>query len=162
MDRRGLRPDKPQTLKPQAKTAENIHATDNAVSALGKVVEFQGDACGDRNQAMSVFLEYLPVTGDAEEGIQVTIVPPSVLLNASIRDPLAVCLVHVQNVRDFGRFVLQGPERVAGVSQSRYPRAVRFVVGTCAFMDTNAPAVRNHEARTLLLCARAHFGPREP
>lgn len=56
---------------PQAKVAENIHATDNAVSALGKVLEFQPEACGDRKQAMAMFLEYLPIQGDVEEGIQV-------------------------------------------------------------------------------------------
>jgi hypothetical protein len=71
----------------QAKAPENIHATDNAASALGKVIEFQGDVCGDRNQAMSVFLEYLPVTGDAEEGIQVSAslnLPQNMVLSCSL------------------------------------------------------------------------------
>mmetsp|Transcript_3719 Transcript_3719/g.9358 ORF Transcript_3719/g.9358 Transcript_3719/m.9358 type:complete len:1094 (+) Transcript_3719:94-3375(+) len=55
---------------PQARSDEVVHATDNAVSALGKVIEFHGEGI-DRRQLMTVFLSYLPVTGDMEEGVQV-------------------------------------------------------------------------------------------
>eukprot|EP00283_Hemiselmis_rufescens_P008937 CAMPEP_0173432074 /NCGR_PEP_ID=MMETSP1357-20121228/9999_1 /TAXON_ID=77926 /ORGANISM="Hemiselmis rufescens, Strain PCC563" /LENGTH=1081 /DNA_ID=CAMNT_0014396625 /DNA_START=122 /DNA_END=3364 /DNA_ORIENTATION=+ len=56
---------------PQGRIEENVHATDNAVSALGKVLEFQGGSISDRTGAMGAFLSYLPVVGDVEEGVEV-------------------------------------------------------------------------------------------
>jgi len=53
---------------PNARSKENVMATDNAVSALGKTIEFHSDSIGDRAVAMQAFLSYLPVTGDAAEG----------------------------------------------------------------------------------------------
>eukprot|EP00286_Rhodomonas_abbreviata_P029484 CAMPEP_0181305524 /NCGR_PEP_ID=MMETSP1101-20121128/9780_1 /TAXON_ID=46948 /ORGANISM="Rhodomonas abbreviata, Strain Caron Lab Isolate" /LENGTH=1099 /DNA_ID=CAMNT_0023411455 /DNA_START=102 /DNA_END=3401 /DNA_ORIENTATION=- len=50
---------------------EKVLATDNAVSALGKVIEYQEEAIGDRNAAVAAFLQYLPITGDEEEGVLV-------------------------------------------------------------------------------------------
>uniref|UniRef100_A0A6U4TJI8 TOG domain-containing protein n=1 Tax=Hemiselmis andersenii TaxID=464988 RepID=A0A6U4TJI8_HEMAN len=56
---------------PQGRMEANVHATDNAVSALGKVLEYQSPTIADRTGAMGAFLSYLPVEGDVEEGIEV-------------------------------------------------------------------------------------------
>mmetsp|Transcript_17306 Transcript_17306/g.26782 ORF Transcript_17306/g.26782 Transcript_17306/m.26782 type:complete len:353 (+) Transcript_17306:2-1060(+) len=56
---------------PDARSEENVYATDNAVSALGKVIEFQIPDGEERNRLVGIFLSYLPVRGDQEEGIQV-------------------------------------------------------------------------------------------
>ncbi|KAJ1481223.1 armadillo-type protein [Baffinella frigidus] len=55
---------------PDARSEANVMATDNAVSALGKAIEFHG-ASIDRVNAVQFFIQYLPVTGDAAEGLVV-------------------------------------------------------------------------------------------
>jgi len=59
---------------PQARAEENVHASDNAASALGKILEFQEGAAGlEREAAMTAFVGYLPMgipLGDKEEGVQ--------------------------------------------------------------------------------------------
>ncbi|KAK3261462.1 Importin-5, partial [Cymbomonas tetramitiformis] len=51
---------------PESRTGDNEVATDNAVSALGKVIQYQRSAF-DPTAAMSTWLSYLPVKGDKEE-----------------------------------------------------------------------------------------------
>jgi len=60
---------------PQARSEENVHATDNAASALGKVIEFQQDGVAgvDAAACAAAFVGYLPMglpVGDKEEGVQ--------------------------------------------------------------------------------------------
>eukprot|EP00960_Hanusia_phi_P047379 758377-Hanusia_phi.AAC.3 len=62
---------------PSAREDSNVYATDNAISALGKIIEFQGQNMEDRNGAITRFVHYLPVTGDKEEGVQVASEPAS-------------------------------------------------------------------------------------
>lgn len=52
---------------PQAREDDNESATDNAVSALGKVIEFHGASLPDPKAAAAVYLGYLPVRGDEVE-----------------------------------------------------------------------------------------------
>jgi len=58
--------------QPDARAEEVVHSTDNAVSALAKVIEFQEEALGEQKAAaVAAFLAYLPITGDEEEGVLV-------------------------------------------------------------------------------------------
>jgi hypothetical protein len=54
----------------ESRSAENVHATENAISAVGKIIRFQAAAI-DLNQMFPIFLSYLPVTEDEVEA-QVT------------------------------------------------------------------------------------------
>lgn len=57
---------------PDARDEDNGFATDNAISALGKIIVYQADALGaNRAAAVTMFLQYLPVMRDEEEGIKV-------------------------------------------------------------------------------------------
>ena len=48
-------------------------ATDNAVSALGKTILYQPEAlAANRTAAVGMFMGYLPVTVDEEEGVKVS------------------------------------------------------------------------------------------
>lgn len=50
----------------ESRTTENVHATENAISAVAKIIRFQASAV-DINQLMPVFLSYLPVNEDEVE-----------------------------------------------------------------------------------------------
>jgi hypothetical protein len=50
----------------ESRSPENIHATENAISAVAKIIRFQANAI-DLNQLLPVFLSYLPVTEDEVE-----------------------------------------------------------------------------------------------
>ena len=55
-----------------ARDEDNGFATDNAISALGKMILYQPEAlAANRAAAVGMFLNYLPVTVDEEEGIKV-------------------------------------------------------------------------------------------
>lgn len=55
-----------------ARDEDNGFATDNAISALGKMILYQPEAlAANRTAAVGMFLNYLPVTVDEEEGIKV-------------------------------------------------------------------------------------------
>eukprot|EP01101_Sappina_pedata_P007334 TRINITY_DN3845_c0_g1_i1.p1 TRINITY_DN3845_c0_g1~~TRINITY_DN3845_c0_g1_i1.p1 ORF type:complete len:1088 (+),score=593.45 TRINITY_DN3845_c0_g1_i1:90-3353(+) len=56
---------------PNAKTDENVHSTENAVSAFGKIIRYQTASLQSQNltigQALTYFLSQLPVTEDEFE-----------------------------------------------------------------------------------------------
>merc|ERR1712046_221159 len=54
----------------ESRSQDNVYATDNCISALGKFVEF-GSAIIDAKQYLQAWLGYLPVTGDLEEGKEI-------------------------------------------------------------------------------------------
>lgn len=55
-----------------ARSEDNGFATDNAISALGKMILYQAEALGtNRAAAVAMLLAYLPVVTDEEEGIKV-------------------------------------------------------------------------------------------
>lgn len=57
---------------PTAREEDNAFATDNGVSALGKIILYQPEAlAANRAAAVGMFVGYLPVTTDEEEGIKV-------------------------------------------------------------------------------------------
>jgi HEAT repeat protein len=52
---------------PNARDEDNGFASDNAISALGKMILFQPEALGsNRAAAVGIFLAYLPVVTDEE------------------------------------------------------------------------------------------------
>jgi hypothetical protein len=51
---------------PNSRSMENINATENAVSALTKILHFNSSKI-DLNQVLPVWLSYLPVCEDEEE-----------------------------------------------------------------------------------------------
>jgi hypothetical protein len=54
---------------PNAREDDNGFATDNAISALGKIILYQPEMLGaNRAAAVQMFLGYLPVVVDEEEG----------------------------------------------------------------------------------------------
>lgn len=53
---------------PEARSEDNVGSSDNAVSALGKLCEFQGEGAGfDTAQVLHAWLHYLPVRDDKTE-----------------------------------------------------------------------------------------------
>ena len=57
---------------PKARDEAEGFATDNAVSALGKIILYQPEALGaNRGAAVGMLLGYLPVKDDEEEGVKV-------------------------------------------------------------------------------------------
>ena len=53
--------------RPDARANEdNTHATENAVSAMGRILRYQ-PATVNLNEALPVWLSYLPITEDEEE-----------------------------------------------------------------------------------------------
>ena len=57
-----------QVNAPHARDEDNGFATDNAISALGKIILYQADALGaNRGAAVGMLLSYLPVTQAEEE-----------------------------------------------------------------------------------------------
>lgn len=51
---------------PESRNPDNVYATENAISAVSKIIRFQPSAI-DVNQLMPTFLSYLPVTEDDVE-----------------------------------------------------------------------------------------------
>lgn len=57
-----------QVSAPDARNEDNGFATDNAISALGKIILYQADALGaNRAAAVEMFMSHLPVMQDEEE-----------------------------------------------------------------------------------------------
>ena len=83
---------------PDARGSERVYATDNAVSALAKAVEFAGDALADAPALLGAVLDFLPMRGDTEEAK----------------------LVHAQ----LCRFLEAGDARLLGPANERLPRVV--------------------------------------
>jgi len=54
--------------QPDSRDEDHEDVTDNAISALGKVCEFQRGAGLDTAATLGGWLDYLPVKGDKEEG----------------------------------------------------------------------------------------------
>ncbi|KNC80456.1 hypothetical protein SARC_07181 [Sphaeroforma arctica JP610] len=52
---------------PEAKSADNVHCTENAISAIAKVCMAHKDNVPDINQINAEFISWLPVTQDKEE-----------------------------------------------------------------------------------------------
>lgn len=51
---------------PEARAVENINPTENAISAVTKILKFNGSAC-NMDQILPVWLNWLPVTEDVDE-----------------------------------------------------------------------------------------------
>jgi hypothetical protein len=87
--------------KPDAREGESHMATDNAVSAVGKLVEFQR-AHVDAPTLLGAWLGYLPMTEDTEEA----------------------CLVHATLLR----WTEGGDAALLGAAQERLPAALQVLL----------------------------------
>jgi importin-5 len=53
----------------EARNEENIHPTENAIAAWGRICQHQPTATGDLGGALSAWLSFLPVTEDNIESV---------------------------------------------------------------------------------------------
>ena len=89
---------------PDARSEENASATENAISALGKLLEFQNGAVEDKAGAYAVWLEQLPLREDVVEARE----------------------AHAQLVR----MLEAGDPNVLGANRERLPHVVRVFAAT--------------------------------
>lgn len=54
---------------PEAKTKENVNATENCISAVGKIMKFKPD-CVNVEEVLPHWLSWLPLHEDKEEAVQ--------------------------------------------------------------------------------------------
>lgn len=52
---------------PDARSEENVNATENAISAVAKILQFNSSKVGNVNEALSHWFNWLPVYEDEEE-----------------------------------------------------------------------------------------------
>ena len=53
----------------ESRQPDNIHPTENAIAAWGRICQFQPNATGDIGAALSAWLSFLPVTEDNVESL---------------------------------------------------------------------------------------------
>ena len=108
---------------PGSRTEDAADATDNAVSALGKAVEFCGDAF-DSAPVLQLWLDYLPVRADTAEAQA----------------------VHAQ----LCRFMQAGDARLLGAANERLPRVIAVFADCLAAGDPLITAATAENMRSLL------------